>query len=309
MSALNGGGGEEQPDLDLDLDRPAAGDAQVVALFRDGLPPGRALDLGAIERRAKRRHRRTQAMASGVVTMVAAMAAVAVVVSPWSSSGNGGQVVPAGPTPSISRTALPGVTKASLLQTSDLQPGALSLRGDTNLGKFTPSGSTENLSGQELIDGVCVDNVLKVDAPGTAWEQRWVQPVSSSKGVFPVATITERVAQWPGQPDQAAAALEDLRSQLADCTGGPGLEGLSPTTVYDDSYNVPTLFTTLLDGEGIPFAQGWMMWDDTLVAIEFGPQKGYEQSDAQGVTANLLQAASYRLIGEQPGPYDEAPLQ
>ena len=122
MSAMDGGDRGEQPDLDLD--RPPAGDARVMALFRDGLSPaGAPLDLGTIERRAKRKHRRHQAMASGVVTMAAALAAVAVVLSPWSADG-GAQEVPAGPTPPVTSITTPKVSKASLLRTSDLQPGS-----------------------------------------------------------------------------------------------------------------------------------------------------------------------------------------
>ena len=109
MSAMGGGGpGEDGPDLDLDLDLRAGGDAQVSALFREGLRPrgGGWPDLGAIERRAQRRHRRGQAVASGAAATAAVMAAVLVVIAPWSAH-RGGPGVPAVPTPTVTRTEPP----------------------------------------------------------------------------------------------------------------------------------------------------------------------------------------------------------
>ncbi|GLY18943.1 hypothetical protein Kisp01_59570 [Kineosporia sp. NBRC 101677] len=314
MNAKDGGSaGDEQPDLDLD--QPRAGDAQVVALFRNGLEAGTgpAPDLRGIERRAKKKHRTSQAIASGAVTAAAALTAVAVAVSPW-STGGGGDGVPAGPTPTPSTTqtldtTIPDVTRSSLLQTGDISDKNWSIVGPERL---RADGEPQDLSGEPWIGGVCVDDTFGAVAPDNAWEQTWFSDEGNTPANY---AITEKVAQWPGQPDQAAAVLDGLRAQLKECTSGPGQEGLSVTTDRTSPREivVPYLAATFEDGQNIPQAQVFAVWGDALISVEVavpsstgGPQN-YEGNEDEAYTGamSVLDSAVYRLTGRVPG--DGAP--
>lgn len=307
MNAMDGGSaGDERPELDLD--QPAAGDAQLTALFRAGLRPGADQpdrpDLRGIERRAKRRHRKTQALASGAVTAAAALAAVLVVVSPW--SGGTDQGVPATPSPSSTQEA-PEITKASLVRTEDLSDKNWSILGAK---RYSPQSDPEDISGEELIGGVCVDNTFGVDAPERGWKQTWE---SRGTGVTNHYTITETLVQWPGQPDQGSTVLEELRSQIAGCNDGVQLEGTGPTTDYTDQQQltVPYLAISSSDGNGYPYAQVFAVWDDTLVTVQVGgptPPQGNEEEAYTGAM-DVLDAAIYRLNDRVPGDGQPSGLQ
>ena len=299
----DGNAGDEQPDLDLD--QPQAGDAQVVALFRQSLQPGPvpAMDLGRIERRAKKKHRMSQALASGAVTAAAALAAVTVVVSPWSGGGGGGEGVPAGPTPTMSRTELdttiPDVTKASLLQTGDLSVADWSIVG---VGEpMVADGAPQDLSGEEWIGGVCMDNTFGVTSPDNAWERTWK---SDDQNVPHDYVVSERIAQWPGMPDQASTVLDGLRSQIEACSGEPAQEGLSRSTdrTAEQLLAVPYLAVSMTDGEGTPQAQVFAVWGDALVEIEVAVSAvGGNEAQAHTGAMSVLEAAVYRLAGRAPG--------
>ncbi|WP_246571539.1 hypothetical protein [Kineosporia corallincola] len=322
MNAMHGGGpGDEYPDFDLDQPAGDDGDAQVRALFRDGLRPrpGTAPavpDLRGIERRAKQRHRRHQAMASGAVTAAAALAAVLVVVSPWSGGGTG-QGVPASPsphylpTPSATTgldTSVPDVTRASLIHAADL--GATD--GDLGIlpenATFAATGDPENLSGEKVVEGICVDDTLTVNAPERAWQQMWE---SQDDSVPPRYAVTETVLQWPGDPDEASWMAEELRSQLADCEKGPGLEGRGVThevDLGDATTTAPTMVTTAADGQGGALAQAVTVWGDTVIVIDFqgagealGDSSGDPEAPAGNSTLTMAAIAVTRLAGQDPG--------
>ncbi|GAB6903248.1 hypothetical protein [Kineosporia succinea] len=281
-------GGEEP---ELDLDRPADGDAQVVALFRDGLRAGpTGLDPRGIERRARRRHRRAQAVASSAVTAAAALAAVLVIASPWQPQG-GDEGVPAGPGPSLTATAAPDLTAASLIDPDDITLGSQTL-------EVTEPAS--DISGEELVGGVCVDGTLGVDVPTRAFEAAW----STGRAVPADYVVREKAAQWPGQPGQAAKALETLRSQLESCTAGPGPEGLGVTTdrTGDLAMSAPYLVVTATEGTGTPYAQAFLVWDDTLVTVSVGGPESASEDDAYRAVIAVLEKAVGRITaGGAPG--------
>ncbi|GAB3282114.1 hypothetical protein [Kineosporia babensis] len=308
------GGGNQRPDLDLD--QPDPGDAQVTALFRAGLRPGPGADLRAIERRARKKHRTSQALATGAVSAAAAIAAVTVVISPW-STGTGGEGVPAGPTPSVTQTPLdtsiPDVTKSSLLHTGDLSDENWSVVG---VERLVAEGPPQDLSGEPWAGGVCVDETYGTAAPESAWERTWV----SGEGNVPADyTVTERIAQWPGKPDQPAAVLDGLRADLPECTSGPGMEGLSVTTDRTDDAElvVPHLATTLEDGQNIPQAQAFVLWGDALISVRIsvpasdGGPDVYVGNEDEAYTGamQVLDSAIYRLKGRTPGDGSPSGLQ
>ncbi|MCD5355131.1 hypothetical protein [Kineosporia mesophila] len=316
--------GDQEPDLDLD--RPPEGDAQMVALFRDGLRrAGPGTDLKGIERRARQRHRRAQVVASGAVTMAAALAAVLVIASPWPSRG-GGEVAPSDPRPVVTAsvpdptsspddsttdkspeaeplsspdTLAPDVTRVSLLQAGDLSRTADRVGSALGGKRFEVTAGPTDVSGSKLVGGICIDNEIRSNfVPRHAWKATW-----SSKGanVPPDYVVSETVAQWPAYPADPSIALDDLREQAAVCAteGGPEGFGITTDRTGDLEMNVPYLVVTATEGTGSRYAQAFMAWGGDLIAVSVSTPASTTEDDAYTGAMAVLQQALARLTGDE----------
>jgi hypothetical protein len=307
MSGIDGGRpGDGRPDLDLDLDLPAAEDAQVTALFRNGLrvTDRPTPDLRTIERRARKRHRRGQAVASGVVATAAALA-VLLVVSPWSAAG-GRHGVPSTPSPSVTAPlTVPKVTKASLMRPDDLlQPedgGPPLLGGST----FAAADPLEDLSGKKVHLSVCGDDrVLDVERPDAGFQQIWV---SQENATVPAWAVTEQVLQWPGRPEQASAVRDQVRAQLEGCwLEKDGRSGTAMVSLGD--VNLPLLQTFATDQQGLELATAVLVVGDAVIVLKVASASGSTSSKVSLNTFFFLFPAATRLVGDDPGSGDPSPL-
>ncbi len=287
----------------LDLDRTGAGDPQVTALFEAGLRPwaGSGPDLRAIQRRARKRHRRRQAMASGVVTVAAALA-VLLVVAPWSVRGQD-RGTPARPKPSVTATTVP-VSKASLLQPEDLllpaPNGGPFLGGET----FTLEGSAKNLSGRKFHLRVCgEDRRLNVEVPTAGWEQTYL---TQAQAEVPAWTITETVVQWPGRPDQAEAVREQLLTVARGCSPAETDGGMIAT--WTGAANLPTLETAGMNSEGTMYAGDVVVVGDAVVILDVGSWAGDLSQRTSANTFGWLFPAATRVVGGVPGSGTPGPM-
>jgi hypothetical protein len=267
---------------DLDADRQAGftgPDAAIAAAFRTGLEPDEAqtrrviAGLSKIQHRARQGHRRRRFAASGAATLAVAASTVLVV----SLSGRPiASVVPPAGQVSATAEAPARVTRSSLLPAA-----AVTGFGDRRL---APEPDPEDISGRELISGVCVDGVVPVEPPARAWQGGWDAVPGPLEDRFVSLGLIEKVWQWDDD-GSAGAAFDHLEAQLAGCAAGPGLEGRGRTQRLDATVAGlggadRTLVTCATVGLGEQAVQVVMLIDDVVLQLDAViPGSGQDQAD------------------------------
>jgi hypothetical protein len=285
-------------DLDLDADRAGLGgaEASVAALFRAGLEPDAAqtrrviAGLPAIQDRARRGQRRRQALAVSAAAL--AVAASAVLVSGLPGTPRASVVTPAGaPTGTSSSTstsstsatepspttAVPSpfrVRSASLLTISSLTVFRAALGAgtgsDAGAGRMVEESAPEDIGGQPVITGVCVDSAVPGESPVRGWQASWRTAELPAKAIVPPGLI-EKIWQWDNA--QAGPALLDrLEKELVTCSAKRGLEGRGPTTKLATGKQFEkadrVLATAASDGQGNQAVQVVMLVKGVVVQLD-----------------------------------------
>jgi len=271
--------------IDLDADRLEFGraDAALAARFRAGLEPdeGQARRvisrLPLIQAKARRSHRRRLALASGVAVLAVTAATALVATLPMTTGAHA--VTPAGTSSPVSQ---PSPTYA-LPVTVLLPAAAITAFGDVRL---IQSEGPDELGGQPLVAGVCVDAALPITDPDHGWWTGWRVADPPAKATVPPGLV-EKVWRW-ADSDSAPALFKQLEEQVAGCSSGPGLSGRGVTRRLDPRWELSeadsVLLTTASDGQGNQEIQMVMMTEHVVVQVDAVlPDVGKNQ---QSITAH-----------------------
>jgi len=290
----------------IDLDAEAAfrpEDAPIVAAFRAGLAPEEnqtrrvIAALPSIRDRARRVHRRRQAVASGLMTVAVAVTVVLVVTLPGTPSAS--VVSPAQtPTQISSPTA-----KASKVRSTSLLATAAITAFDT--GRLVQDDAPHDLGRQPVIAGVCVDGAPTVKSPARAWQAGWRVANPPADAIVPPGLV-EKIWQWD-EAGPGSALLDQLEAQVPGCASVPGLEGRGATRSLATPKELApadrVLITAAADGQGNQAVQAVMLADDVVIQIDAVIRDAGQQQKAKlalWLLVPTLQAALTRVMSEDP---------
>jgi hypothetical protein len=296
--------GEDPIELDADrpgFDRPGFDrlDAALAAAFRAGLEPDDGQTrrviarLPLIQAQARRNHRRRLVLASGIAVVAVTAAAALVATLPPTTGAS--TVTPAdrlSPPPATS-TVKPFVLRPTVL----LPPSAITAFGDARL----TGNEADELGGQPLVAGVCVDAALPVANPDNGYIRGWKLAGSAAKAP---SVLIEKVWRW-ADPESAADLFQLLEAQVAGCSSGPGLEGRGVTRRLDPPQELSradsVLVTTASDGQGNHSVQVVMLAGQVVVQLDaVFPDIGKNQKSTTTLAEWLLtptaQAALTRAL-------------
>jgi hypothetical protein len=291
----------EPIELDAGYAASLPGEAPIAAAFRSGLAPDEAqtrrliAGLPGIQDRARRLHRRRQALTSGLVA-VAASAAVFLVAT-MSGTPTASIVPPAGkpsptvaPTPSFSRPHVRTlrIADVTVFGNSKVVEDATGLKSD----------------GGQVISGVCVDGVLRVDSPSTTGKGGWRVADPPAGSIVP-PRLVERIWEWePAGP--GSTMLDQLEAQIPGCAAKPGLEGRGPTSRLEAPAELAAaervLVTTASDGLGNQEMQVMLLVQGLVIQLQaLIPDVGQSQEAAASAALRSLtptaQAAIAAVLG------------
>jgi hypothetical protein len=303
--------------------------------------------LPAIQDRARRSRRRRQALA--VSTAALAVAASAVLVSGLPGTPRASVVSPAGastgtnasgtnasgtnssgtnssstmatdphPTASTPTNATPGplrIGAVSLLTIHSLTvfwavPDAGKDTGGSVVGRVVEESAPEDIGGQPVIAGVCVDSAVPGRIPVRGWQASWRTAELPAKAIVPPG-LSEKIWQWD-DAKSGPELLDRLEKELATCSAGPALEGRGVTTSFDIGKQISAdrvLATAASDGQGnqavqvVALVQGVVIQVDAVVPEKIKLTKGTKKeiNEKQGKLAiwsvtPTVQAAIERVV-------------
>lgn len=305
-------GDRDEPDVrvvpvvpvDLDLDAAGAGsgaDTAIAAAFRTGLAPDEVqvrrviAGLPDLQARARRGHRRRQGLASGAAAL--AVAATAVLVVSLSGSPRASVAPPAGEATATAAAPV-RVSRASLLPA-----GAVTAFGDHRLAS---EPAPEDVGGEKVIAGVCVDGVVPGPAPVRGWQGGWRAVPGPLEDRMASLGLIEKIWQWD-DTSSAAAVFDYLQAQVSDCAAGPGLEGRGITSRVEHATVDPggagrTLVTSASDGLGDQAVQVVMLIGDVVVQVDAViPDEAKDQAGAAEVAWATLAPTARAALDQVQG--------